>query len=145
GGESRLAQGVTAFQAKDYATAERHFRAALEDDSDDNTARLYLARILRSDGRIQEAQQVLREAGETDPEDPAVRRELGYLLLDADRASLAAEQFRRAVELDPEDPLNWVGLVESLTRAGDPSAAEWLKRAPEEARTMLEQRRTRGT
>ncbi|HEX6309098.1 MAG TPA: tetratricopeptide repeat protein [Longimicrobiales bacterium] len=142
GGESEMERGVAAFREDRAAAAEQHFRAALADDEDNNTARLYLARILREDGRTEEAAQLLRAAATSEPDDAAVRRELGYLLLDQNRPEIAAEQFRRAVELDAEEPLNWVGLVEALGRSGDPLAEEWLRRAPAEAQEMVRQRRT---
>ncbi|HEX6135942.1 MAG TPA: tetratricopeptide repeat protein [Longimicrobiales bacterium] len=142
GGESEMERGVAAFREDRHAAAEQHFRATLADDEDNNTARLYLARILREDGRTEEAAQLLRAAATTAPDDAAVRRELGYLLLDQNLPERAAEQFRRAVELDAEEPLNWVGLVEALSRSGDPLAEEWLRRAPAEAQEMVRQRRS---
>jgi tetratricopeptide (TPR) repeat protein len=143
GGESEMERGVAAFADGRKAVAEQHFRSVLAEDADHVTARLYLARILREQGQNEEAAQLLRSAAETAPEDPAVRRELGYLFLDLDRPQPAAEQFRRAVELDAEEPLNWVGLIEALTRNGDPSAAQWLSRAPAEAQAIIRDRQAR--
>jgi tetratricopeptide (TPR) repeat protein len=140
---SDLERGVEAFRENRKGVAEQHFRSALERDEENNTARLYLARILREQGRNQEAGQLLRAAVTTDPRDEAVRRELGYLFLGLNRAEAAAQQFRQAVELNAEEPLNWVGLVEALRRAGDPSADEWLRRAPAEAQQMIRQRGAR--
>ncbi|MEX0907324.1 MAG: tetratricopeptide repeat protein [Gemmatimonadota bacterium] len=143
GRESEMERGVAAFAQDSAGVAERHFRAVLEQDVDNVTARLYLGRILRSQGRTAEAADVLRAAARTAPADAAVRRELGYLFLDLAAPASAVEQFRRAVELEPDDPLNWVGLVTSLRAAGDPAAEEWLRRAPAEARTLI-QNRPRG-
>jgi Flp pilus assembly protein TadD len=135
-----MAQGVEAFRAGRMAIAEQHFRAALARADDNVTARLYLGRILRAQGRQQEAADVLRAAATQAPRDPAVRRELGYLFLDLDRAPQAAEQFRQAVELDPDEPMGWVALYEAMVRARDPRAAELLQRAPASAQAMIRSR-----
>jgi Flp pilus assembly protein TadD len=144
GGGSDLEQGVAAFRDGRDGMAEQHFRAALQRDDGNVTARLYLARILRRQDRIQEAGDQLRTAVRLAPRDPAVRRELGHLLLSLNRAPAAAEQYRTAVELDPDEPLNWVGLVHALQRAGDPAADEWLRRAPSSAQAMIRTARTQG-
>jgi tetratricopeptide (TPR) repeat protein len=137
-GGSEMEKGIAAFSADSVAEAEQHFREALGQDADNNTARLYLARILRREARHQEAAQQLQAAAAHDPGDTAVRRELGYLFMDLNRPRPAAEQFRRAVEIDADDPLNWVGLVQALAKSGDSiAAAEWLRRAPAEARELV--------
>jgi tetratricopeptide (TPR) repeat protein len=136
---SELEQGIAAFGDDRAAAAEQHFRAALQEDDADNTARLYLARLLRRDGRHEEAAQLLQAAAAQNGSDPAVRRELGYLFLDLDRPESAAGQFRRAVEIDADDPLNWAGIVFALRRSGDSTAAEeWLRRAPEATKQMIQ-------
>jgi tetratricopeptide (TPR) repeat protein len=135
-----MGQGVAAFREGRMPIAEQHFRAALARDDDNVTARLYLGRILRAQGRQQEAADVLRAAATRAPRDAAVRRELGYLFLDLDRAPQAAEQFRQAVELDPEEPMGWVALYEAMVRADDPRAAELLQRAPASAQAMIRSR-----
>jgi tetratricopeptide (TPR) repeat protein len=143
GRDSDLDRGIAAFAGGRAGVAEQHFRAALADDADNVTARLYLARILRTQGRTQEAADLLRAAARLAPRDAAVRRELGHLFMDLRRPPAAIEQFRIAVELEPAESLNWVALVEALARAGDPSADEWLRRAPAEARAIIETGRRR--
>lgn len=140
GRDSDLERGIAAFEQDRAGVAEQHFRAELERDERSITARLYLARILRAQGRAQEAAELLSAAARLAPADAAVRRELGYLFLQLGRAEPAAEQFRMAVELDPAEPLNWVGVVQALRRAGDASADEWLRRAPAEAQSLLRSR-----
>src|SRR5690606_31397584 len=71
---SELEQGIAAFGEDRTAAAEQHFRAALQEDPGNNTARLYLARILRRESRHEEAAQLLQAAAAQDPADPAVRR-----------------------------------------------------------------------
>jgi tetratricopeptide (TPR) repeat protein len=144
GGASDMEKGVQAFREDRKGVAEQHFRAVLERDEENNTARLYLARILREQGRNEEAAGLLRAAVSSDPRDEGVRRELGYLFIQLNRPAAAVEQFRQAVELNASEPLNWVGLVESLTRANDPAAAEALRRAPPEAQAMIRRREAVG-
>jgi tetratricopeptide (TPR) repeat protein len=135
GGDSAMDSGIAAFEEDRHDDAEQHFRAALEQDDDNVTASLYLARILRTGERYEDAAAVLRDAAARAPDDAAVRRELGYLFLDLNSPSSAAAQFRRAVEIDAADRLNWLGLVDALNRTGDSAAAaEWLSRAPAAAR-----------
>lgn len=131
-------EGVAAFRAGRAGVAEQHFRAALQRDAENVTARLYLARILREQGRHEEAAGLLREAARLSPRDAAVRRELGYLFLTLNRAEQAAAQFQQSVELEPGEPLGWVGLVQALRLAGNASAADLaLGRAPAAAQAMI--------
>jgi Flp pilus assembly protein TadD len=137
GRSSDLEDGIAAFRDGRAGVAEQHFRAALQQDRDNVTARLYLARILREQGRHQEAADLLRDAAALAPRDAAVRRELGYLFLTLNRPQQAAAQFRQSVELEPEEPLGWVGLVQALRRF-DLSAADLaLSRAPAAAQAMI--------
>jgi tetratricopeptide (TPR) repeat protein len=137
-GSSDMEEGVAAFSRQQYGVAEQRFRAELSRNGDNVTARLYLARILRRQARYQEAAELLRGAARTAPRDPAVRRELGRLFLDLNQPKLAADQFQQAVELDPEDTETWVFLVAALRRAGDPSADDWLQRAPAAAQARIQ-------
>ena len=135
---SHMERGIAAFREGRMAVAEEEFRAVLTDDPDNVTAALYLARLLREDGRNDEAANLLRRAVVRAPNDAAVRRELGYLLLALNRPAVAAEQFQRAVELEPDDAVNWVGVIEAHAAAGDTAAArEWLRRAPAEAQQRV--------
>jgi len=138
---SSMEKGVAAFRNDSMGIAEQHFRAALNDDRTSVTAQLYLGRVLREQGRYKEAADLLNSAATTSPQDAAVRRELGYLFLDLKTPAKAAVQFEKAVELDPEEPLSWVGLVEALTKANDPRAAQMRTRAPAEAQAMLQSSR----
>jgi tetratricopeptide (TPR) repeat protein len=130
-------EGIAAFRAGRGGVAEQHFRAVLQRDADNVTARLYLARVLRDQQRYQESADLLREAARRAPRDAAVRRELGYLFLDLGRPEQAAAQFQQSVELAPDEPLGWVWLVQALRRADDPAADVWLSRAPAAAQAMI--------
>jgi hypothetical protein len=62
GRSSDMEQGVAAFRDGRDGVAEQHFRAVLQRDDGNVTARLYLARILRRQDRTQEAAELLRLA-----------------------------------------------------------------------------------
>ena len=130
-------EGIRAFGAGRLAVAERELARAVEDDSSNVTALLYLGRIHRTSERYEEARAVLVAAARTAPEDADVQRELGYLFLDLGAPLPAIERFRRAQELEPEAVASWVGLVRALRAAGDPSAEAVLARAPAEAQALL--------
>lgn len=129
--------GVRAFEAGRLGLAEEQLERAVGDDSSNVTALLYLGRIRRTQGRLQEAATTLAAAARRAPDDAGVQRELGYLFLDADRPQSAVARFRRAQELEPESVASWVGLVRALRAAGDSSADEVLARAPAEAQALL--------
>lgn len=130
--------GVAAFAAGRIPEAEQIFRARTEAGSGDVTDWLFLGRIYRRMGRYQEAGGALRTAVDADPADADVRRELGWLFMDLGRPASAADQFRLAVEQARDEPLNWIGLIRALRAAGDPSAADWLERAPAGVRSRLD-------
>ena len=135
---SPLEQGVAAFDEARYGIAEQHLRTALEDDSDNALAALYLARVLRQQQRTSEAGAVLNDARKRHPDDAGILRELGHLLArDLGNPQAAAQTYQRAVEIDPDDPDNWRALVQALRAAGDPTAALWLARAPAEVQAEL--------
>ncbi|HEX7051498.1 MAG TPA: tetratricopeptide repeat protein [Longimicrobiales bacterium] len=135
--DDSMDEAVAAFEAGRLEASAAAFRAVVQDAPDNVTARLYLARIYRRGERYHEAAEQLRAAATIDPDDPDVRRELGHLFLDLGRPDAAAEQYRRAVEAAPGDELGWIGWVRALRIAGDPSAADVLRRAPPAARAAL--------
>ena len=137
-GPSNMEEGIAAFQQGRLGLAEQHFRAAVQSDEEDVTARLYLGRVFRREGRFEEAAGTLRMAASQAPADADVRRELGHLFMDLGQPESAAKQYRQAQELEPEDRLNWLGLIRSLRAAGDREAEEVLRRAPADVRAALD-------
>jgi tetratricopeptide (TPR) repeat protein len=138
GGDADFDAGVAAFRAERWDSAAAAFERVLDERPVDVTARLYLARVYRRQGRLAEAGQVLGEAVRVAPEDAAVRREMGHLLLQTGEPVTAVAEYERALELDPESALGWAGLVRALRAAGDPRAHQALERAPPEARALLD-------
>ncbi len=132
-----MASGIEAFEQRRWGIAEQNFRTAIGEDEGDATARLYLARVLRAQGRTKEAGEVLNQARKQSPKDADIMRELGHVFMDLKQSKGAVSAYRQAQELEPSNAANWVGLVRALRAAGDPSAAEVLRSAPAEARATL--------
>jgi cytochrome c-type biogenesis protein CcmH/NrfG len=139
GGASTMDAGVTAFEQQRWGVAEKDFRTVISDHPKDVTARLYLGRVLRVEGRAKEAGEVLNEARKLAPKDADVLRELGGVFMDLNRPATAVTAYRQAQEIDGSDVATWVGLVRALRAAGDPSADEVMRQAPAEAQAKLRQ------
>jgi tetratricopeptide (TPR) repeat protein len=138
GHDSDLKKAIAAFTANKNGEAESGFRKVIADDPSNTTALLYLGRLFRKEGRLEEAAEALRRAAAQSPADADVRRELGNLFMDFSRPALAAEQYRQAVNYQREDKRNWIGLVRALRAAGNPQAAEdILHKAPPEVQAEL--------
>src|SRR5690606_31206704 len=113
-GPNQLEQGIALFRTGAYADAASHFWRYAEENPDDPTPQLYLARIHRRMDRPELAAEALRIAQDLAPSDPAVHRELGFLLLDTGRADVAVDRFRTAIDMDSTSSEGWVGLVRAL-------------------------------
>jgi tetratricopeptide (TPR) repeat protein len=133
-----VGEGVALFRSGELEAAAARFESRIARDPGDVTARLYLARIHRRQGRHDAALEQLREAARRAPEDAAVHRELGLLFLDAGQPDAAVRRFREAVRLDGDSEAGWIGLVRALRAAGDHAAAEQaIRDAPPEVRALL--------
>jgi Tfp pilus assembly protein PilF len=99
----------------DFATAEREYRRAIELDPKHPSAHMWLAALLSSLNRSDEAFAEIRRALELDPKSIVINRVYGSLLVESRRFDEAIEQWRNTIELDPksQDPIG-VSLV--LTR-----------------------------
>lgn len=139
GGGADLEDGIAAFERGEQVQAGVIMRAVLEEEPENVTALLYLARIERRAGRHTEAAEYLQRAAGEAPADADVRRELGHLFMELGRPTAAAEHYARAVEIEPGGTLGWIGWIRALRAAGDTARAEGvLRRAPEEARSALQ-------
>ncbi|HSL69952.1 MAG TPA: tetratricopeptide repeat protein [Longimicrobiales bacterium] len=136
GGDSNLERGIAAFEAQQWAEAERLLKEESE-DPDNATAQLYLARVYRASQQYDRAADVLRTAAVRHPEDDDIQREVGKLFLDLYQPERAVTYLRKAQELDTEDRANWIWLVRALRAAGDPTSEEVLQSAPAEVRATL--------
>lgn len=138
GDSSGMDEGVALFRSGAYADAASHFFRYAQENPEDPTPHLYLARIHRRLKRYDLALPEIRVAMELAPEDADVHTELGLLLTDTGRFDTAIARFRQALRFDPASEGAWVGLVRALRAAGRPEAAETvLREAPPEIRAML--------
>ncbi|MBX6364121.1 MAG: tetratricopeptide repeat protein [Gemmatimonadetes bacterium] len=127
-GNAAMKEAIAAYQARRMGAAEQGFRKVAEADSDNVTARLYLARIYRTQGRYREAGEVLQQATAKAPDDPDVLREVGHLFMALGRPVPAAARYERAVQLQPDEKMNWLGLIRALRAAGDPRVDQLVPR-----------------
>jgi tetratricopeptide (TPR) repeat protein len=99
----------------------------------DRAAMLYnLGRLLKDDGRLEEAAGALLRASELTPEDPDVHLNLGNVRHAQGRLDEAIVRFARALEIDPDHALahNSLGLTLLDRKETDP-AVRHLRRATE--------------
>jgi tetratricopeptide (TPR) repeat protein len=133
-----LREGEAAYSRGDTTRAFALFQDAIREDPKAHEPHYYLAQILRTRGRPQEAARELREGLALAPNDPRLNTELAYLMMDQGRAPQAVERFRAAILLDSTSGRAWAGLVAALRRSGQPDQAERvLARAPLEVRSMI--------
>jgi tetratricopeptide (TPR) repeat protein len=138
GAPSEMEQGLALFGQGQYEEAAQHFWRFSQDNPDDATPHLYLARIHRRTGNVELAAEAIRQAELIAPDDAAVHRELGFLLLDRGQPDVAVERFRHAVELNEASSEGWVGLYRALMEAGrGAEATAVISAAPAEVRALL--------
>jgi DNA-binding winged helix-turn-helix (wHTH) protein/tetratricopeptide (TPR) repeat protein len=113
-GEAHASLGfVQMFHHRDWATAEREFRTALELSPDYATAHHWYAILLEITGRFDEAKAEIRRAAELDPTSLPINADLAEIFNTARDYKQAEEYARAALELDP----NYPGAVQQLQRA----------------------------
>ncbi|HEV2761857.1 MAG TPA: tetratricopeptide repeat protein, partial [Pyrinomonadaceae bacterium] len=102
--QKRYRAGMKAVEKQDGAAAVKELRAAVEAHPPYYAARLALARELRAQKRLEEADEVLRPLPGIAPRRAEPRVERGVVLLGLGRHSEAAEQLEQAVKLEET---NW--------------------------------------
>lgn len=112
----------------DFAGAERHYRAALEQEPS-APAHTGLGFALWKQGRVDDAIARLRDAIETDPKHVPAYDQLGTILVEQGRLTEAAASYRRLLRYTPSATAH-EKLAEILTRLGrNDEAAEQRERA----------------
>lgn len=129
-------QGAACIGLRDYAGAERAFRAAI--DIEDGHAELHgnLGAAIEPQGRLEEAEVFYRRALFLDPDNPSTHYNLGNLLRKQHAFAAAIASYERALALDAgyADAYNNLGLC--YQAIGEPQTAiqcyrEALARKPE--------------
>jgi tetratricopeptide (TPR) repeat protein len=95
---------VIAGQRKDHATAEAHYRKALEIKADNTDALTGLAGVLQSSGQGPKAEELLNKAGADFPDDAKVQFALGAFLFNTGRTADAAGALQKAAKLENVNP-----------------------------------------
>jgi adenylate cyclase len=118
----------------DFATAEHHYRRALELEPGNVIPMRGLARLLSHLGRSDEALELSRRSLELDPVSPVAHRWLGSAYMLAGEHERAVEILESVVALDLGNSLASISLAMSLSALGrDDEAVEAAARALNEA------------
>jgi len=124
------AMGVVRMRQRQYADAAAHFRRAVELSPYHAAARYQLGRLLRQEGKLEEAvtqfEHLLRStpgdvrAGhERGPENPTVHKQLGNLLAKLGRPRQAVPHLRAALFSDPQSAESQFNLGKALCDMGE--------------------------
>lgn len=119
------------YQSDDIEVAEKMFRALLERNPADASARAQLAMILDEKGLDDEALAMAEEAAHSAPGDAIAQNAHGALLLRKGRHDEAADRFRKAIALDPTLGEAIVGFASALREGGHEEEARGEMRAME--------------
>jgi eukaryotic-like serine/threonine-protein kinase len=118
---------VKYYYDRDWATAEREYKRAIELNPNYPTAHQWYAVYLMSAGRFDEAVAKNRRAQELDPLSLPINMTLGWVLLNARQYDQSAEQLRKTLEMDPNFALahHRLGLVYEQQQKYDEAIAEF--------------------
>jgi tetratricopeptide (TPR) repeat protein len=130
GGNAAYSQGVVAYREGRREAAEGSFRKAMTDDPKDPMPHVYLARMEREKGNLNNANAEAVKAVQLGPTNGAALRELASTLFAQQNFDGARSFYLRAVTADPSDRLSQGFLGCSLVRLGRlDEARRWLERA----------------
>jgi predicted Zn finger-like uncharacterized protein len=104
--------------------AEQHYRKAIQVAPKNLLARVALARLRLSQGKLKAALEQLTKANKIDPESAVVRTGLGEVYYQQRNWRLAEVEFREAIKLDPELASAHFNLANTLRQKGEYDAAE---------------------
>ena len=123
-----LALGTTYFRAKDFGTASKWLKQAVNNTNTAADAHYYLGRIARQEGQLDEAIAQLRESATLKPDQPAVLAELGLVYTQMKKYGDAEKQLDRAIALEANNYAANFGLLQLYARTGDSRREEQSKR-----------------
>ncbi|HXE74570.1 MAG TPA: tetratricopeptide repeat protein [Candidatus Xenobia bacterium] len=95
--------GRVHLETGDFPTAREVLEKALQLKPDFGPANYFYARVLQSEGRLEEALQHLRSVAARFPRDRVVRNDLGRILFRLRRLPEAIQEFQQTLTIDPED------------------------------------------
>ncbi|MDI9613830.1 MAG: tetratricopeptide repeat protein [Acidobacteriota bacterium] len=118
--QAKFNQGVTFFDAGQYAEALAEFQAALEIDPKQPGIMARIGDCLLKLDRKEEALDSYNKAIELHPEDPSFYTNKGVILSQMGRAEESQEMFKKAAELDPMAAAqNFYNLGVTMVNTGD--------------------------
>ena len=124
--------GNMAMEQKQYADAEKHFRKALEYESNFTDARNSLGILYDRLGRREEALAEYLKVVAIDPEYAEAHNNIGLIYKERGQTQEAMGSFRKAIEADPEFTGAYSNLALVLEQRGE------LKEAAEQFRSALQ-------
>lgn len=111
--------GISHERLKDWNTAEKRFRRALEISPDEPMVLNYLGySMIEKKINLQEAMDMVKKAVELKPNDGYIIDSLGWAHFQLGDYDQAVEQIERAVELNPSDPIIGEHLGDAYWRVG---------------------------
>lgn len=118
---------VKYYYDRDWPTAEREYKRAIELNPNYPTAHQWYAVFLMSAGRFDEALAENTRAQQLDPLSLPINMTLGWVLLNARQYDQSAEQLRKTMEMDPNFLLahHRLGLVYEQQRKYEEAIAEF--------------------
>lgn len=129
--EGVLALGTTDFRAKDYDEAAKWLRQAASSPNTAAEAHLFLGRIARQEGNLEQAASELNESLTLQPNQPDALAELGQINLAAHKFQQAEDNFGRALRNDPDNYAANFGLLQLYARTGDARREQQSRRFDE--------------
>ena len=121
--QAELLLGQLLEQARDFAGAERHLRRAAELSPTEIGPYTGLARVLRYQGRPDDAAECIRQGLQIDSESSALHNALGSLLLHQGVVDQAIEQFSEALRIDPMFTVAHINLGVAARRVNETAKA----------------------
>ncbi|MBI3178199.1 MAG: tetratricopeptide repeat protein [Deltaproteobacteria bacterium] len=118
--QSALAEVYEAMQLYDYAL--HSYKLAMRNDAKSGAAVAGVGRVLCSQGRFEEAIELLSEGAKRLPNDGRIQLQLGLAYRDFRLDGPAVGALKKAVELTPADKTAYPPLLELLDRAKAPAA-----------------------
>lgn len=100
------------------------YRQAIEIDNSYIAAYLGLSKMLRKQGKVDEASDSARKALKIEPKSVAGLIELGYILTDQGHLNQAITAYQKALEIDSQDAEVYIGLGSSFSDFGEIKQAE---------------------
>jgi tetratricopeptide (TPR) repeat protein len=130
------AEGVSALERGDKATAKKSFERAIALNPKDVLAHTYLGMLADGAGQLREAEQHFAAAVAADPTSPAAHNNYGAILLKLGRSEQAAAQFQASLRLNKAQPSALVNLAQIRFSKGTPQMLVEARDLFERARAL---------